>query len=97
MLTSTSSNFEEALKKVEKSPYLSKQSFKDKQGVLDGLHEMVKTKKLLEKGLKNKVEVLKEHILEACACMKDAKEEAKELVQISFKAVSKAASSKAKK
>ena len=98
MLTSTSSNFEEALKKVEKSPYLSKQSFKDKQGVLDGLHEMVKkTKKLLEKGEKNKVEVLKEHILEACACMKDAKEEAKELVQISFKAVSKAASSKAKK
>ena len=98
MLTSTSSNFEEALKKVEKSPYLSKQSFKDKQGVLDGLHEMVKkTKKLLEKGEKNKVEVLKEHILEACACMKDAKEEAKELVQISFKAVSKAGSSKAKK
>lgn len=43
------------------------------------------------------MEVLKEHILEACACMKDAKEEAKELVQISFKAVSKAASSKAKK
>lgn len=86
------------MKKVEKSPYLSKQSFKDKQGVLDGLHEMVKkTKKLLEKGEKNKVEVLKEHILEACACMKDAKEEAKELVQISFKAVSKAASSKAKK
>ena len=98
MPTSTSSNFEEALKKVEKSPYLSKQSFKDKQGVLDGLHEMAKkTKKLLEKGEKNKVEVLKEHILEACACMKDAKEEAKELVQISFKAVSKAASSKAKK
>lgn len=98
MLTSTSSNFEEALKKVEKSPYLSKQSFKDKQNVLDGLHEMVKkTKKLLEKGEKNKVEVLKEHILEACACMKEAKEEAKELVQISFKAASKAASSKGKK
>ena len=45
MLTSTSSNFEEALKKVEKSPYLSKQSFKDKQGVLDGLHEMMKKTK----------------------------------------------------
>ena len=98
MLTSTSSNFEEALKKVEKSPYLSKQSFKDKQVVLDGLHEMVKkTKKLLEKGEKNKVDTLKDHILEACACMKDAKEEAKELVQISFKTESKAASSKAKK
>ena len=80
------------MKKVEKSPYLSKQSFKDKQ------NEMVKkTKKLLEKGEKNKVEVLKEHILEACACMKEAKEEAKELVQISFKAASKAASSKGKK
>ena len=97
LLTNTSSNFEEALKKVEKSPYLSKQSFKDKQNVLDGLQEMVKkTKKLLEKGEKNRVEVLKEHILEACACMKEAKEEAKELVQISFKAASKAASSSSK-
>ena len=97
LLTNTSSNFEEALKKVEKSPYLSKQSLKDKQNVLDGLQEMVKkTKKLLEKGEKNQVEVLKEHILEACACMKEAKEEAKELMQISFKAASKAASSSSK-
>ena len=55
MLTSTSSNFEKALKKVDKSPYLSKQSFKDKQGVLDGLHEMVKkTKKLLKKEKRTK-------------------------------------------
>ena len=43
------------------------------------------------------MEGLKDHILEACACMKDAKEAANELVQSSLKTESKAASSKAKK
>ena len=52
------------------------------------------TKKLLEKGNKNKVEKLKEHLVDAVSCMKDAKEEAKELVQIGMKALSKASSSK---
>ena len=54
------------------------------------------TKKILAKGEKNKLEALKEHLLAACACMKGAKEEAKELVQLSMKALSKAGSSKAK-
>ena len=97
LLSSTHSNFEEALKKVEKSPYLSKQAFKDKQEVLTNLTEVLKkTKQLLEKGDKNKLEKVKSHLVEACASMKHAKEEAKELVQIGMKALSKAASSKPK-
>lgn len=97
MLLTTISNFEEALKKVEKSPYLSKQSLKDKKEVLASLETMLQTtKKYLEKGEKNKVENLKAHLLEAVSCMKEAKEEAKELVQIGMKALSKASSSKGK-
>ena len=39
------------MKKVEKSPYLSKQSLKDKQAMLKSLEDMVQaTKKILEKG-----------------------------------------------
>ena len=95
LLSSTHSNFEEALKKVEKSPYLSKQALKDKQEMLTNLTEALKTtKQLLEKGDKNKLEKVKSHLVEACAPMKRAKEEAKELVQIGMKALSKAASSK---
>lgn len=97
MLLSCISNFEEALKKVEKSPYLSKQSLKDKKAVQQSLEAMLKSnKKFLEKGNKNKVEQLKEHLVDAVSCMKDAKEEAKELVQIGMKALSKASSSKGK-
>jgi hypothetical protein len=95
MLLSTISNFEEALKKVEKSPYLSKQSLRDKKQSLQSLEAMLKdTKKILEKGDKNKVEKLTAHLVDAVSCMKDAKEEAKELVQISMKALSRASSSK---
>ena len=84
-------DFEEALKKVEKSPYLSKQSLKDKQAMLKSLEDMVQaTKKILEKGGKNTLAGLKKHLLDAVACMKDAKDEAKELVQLSMKALSKA-------
>ena len=51
--------------------------------MLTGLESMLKkTKLLLEKGERNKLEALKHHLLEACACTKEAKEEAKELVQI---------------
>ena len=47
-------DFEEALKKVEKSPYLSEQSLKDKQAMLKSLEDMVQaTKQLLEKGEKH--------------------------------------------
>ena len=85
LLSSTHDNFEEALKKVQKSPYLSKQSWKDKHEVFNGMSKMLAvTKKILEKGEKNKLGALKEHLLRACACMKDAKEEAKELVQLSI-------------
>ena len=91
LLLSTHSNFEEALKKVQKSPYLSKQSLKDKQAVQTSLAKMLEaTKKLLEKGEKNTLEKVKAHLVEAVACMKEAKDEAKELVQIGNKALSKA-------
>ena len=91
LLLNTVSNFEKALKKVEKSPYLSKQSLKDKQAMLKSLEDMVQaTKKILEKGGKNTLAGLKKHLLDAVACMKDAKDEAKELVQLSMKALSKA-------
>ena len=97
LLSSTQNNFEEALKKVAKSPYLSKQSYKDKQAVLSGLGKMLAaTKKILEKGESNKLDAVKEHLLAACACMKEAKEEAKELVQLGMKALSKAGSAKDK-
>ena len=50
------------------------------------------TKSLLEKGEKAKPEALKKHLLVVVACIKDAKDEAKELVQFSHKANSKASS-----
>ena len=97
MLTRTHSNFEEVLKKVEKSLYLSKASLKDKQAMLEQLAKMLKsTKSLLEKGEKAKPEVLKKHSLVVVACIKDAKDEAKELVQFSHKANSKASPAKSK-
>lgn len=95
MLNSTHSNFEEALKKVAKSPYLSKASKGDKEQVLQQLSKMLQsTKKVLEKGEKNKLEAVNLHLKEGVALLKDAKDEAKELVQLSFKAASKASSSK---
>ena len=95
MLNSTHSNFEEALKKVAKSPYLSKASKGDKEQVLQQLSKMLQsTKKVLEKGEKNKLEAVNLHLKEGVALLKDAKGEAKELVQLSFKAASKASSSK---
>ena len=94
MLNSTHSNFEEALKKVAKSPYLSKASKGDKEQVLQQLSKMLQsTKKVLEKGEKNKLEAVNLHLKEGVALLKDAKDEAKELVQLSFKAASKASSS----
>ena len=97
LLTRTHSNFEEALKKVQKSPYLSKASLTDKQAMLVQLAKKVKsTKTLLEKGENANVEVLKKHLLEVVACIKDAKEEAKELVQLSHKTSSKASKSSKK-
>ena len=41
LLSSTHDNFEEALKKVQKSPYLSKQSWKDKHEVFNGMSKML--------------------------------------------------------
>ena len=80
MPTRTHSDFEEALKKVGKSPYLSKASLKDKQAMLEQLAKMLKnTKSLLEKGEKAKPEVLKKRLLEVVARTEDAKDEAKEL------------------
>ena len=57
---------------------------------------MKSTKTLLEKGENANVEVLKKHLLEVVACIKDAKEEAKELVQLSHKTSSKASKSSKK-
>ena len=72
---------------------MSKAGLKDKQAMLEQLAKMLKsTKSLLEKGKKAKPQVLKKHLLVVVACIKDAKDEAKELVQFSHKANSKAGS-----
>ena len=85
------SNFEEALEKVKKSPYMSKQSLKDKQEILQDLTKALqKVKKVLNKGEKNTLDEMKTCMLEVAAVVKTAKEEAKEVVQLGQKALSKA-------
>ena len=90
LVTQTMSNYEEALEKVSHMGYLTKTAFKEKEGYLKALEATLdKVKKLLGKGDKNKLEVVKEALKEAVASLAEAKEEAKELVQISMKANSK--------
>lgn len=95
LLQCAHSNFEAALKKVQKSPYLSKASKSDKQQMLQQLSKKLQvTKNILEKGQKNKLEAVKVHLTATCSLLKEAKDEAKELIQLGQKADSKASSSK---
>ena len=83
-------NYEEALEKVKGMQYLTKPAFKAKEAQLSKLEAALgKVKKQLAKGDKGKVNITKDLLKEAVATMSEAKEEAKELVQISMKTQSK--------
>ena len=83
-------NYEEALEKVKAMKYLSKPALKDKEAQLSKLEATLgKVKTQLGKGDKGKVSITKDVLKEAVATMSEAKEEAKELVQISMKTQSK--------
>ena len=83
-------NYEEALEKVKGMQYLTKPAFKEKEAQLSKLETTLgKVKKQLAKGDKGKVNTTKDLLKEAVATISEAKEEAKELVQISMKPQSK--------
>ena len=91
LLTQTYSNYEEALEKVKKLKYLTKPALKEKEKQLEQLETTLgKVKKLLAKGDKNNLDGIKEALKDAVATLQEAKDEAKELVQISLKTQSKA-------
>ena len=91
ILAHTHSNYEEALEKVKKLSYLGKGPLKEKEALLKALHSTLEgVKKHLVKGEKNKLGVLKDLLKDSVKVIKDAKEEAKELVQISMRTTSKA-------
>jgi hypothetical protein len=90
LLQQCRTNYEEALEKVKGMQYLTKPAFKEKETQLSKLETALgKVKKQLAKGDKGKVNITKDLLKEAVATMSEAKEEAKELVQISMKTQSK--------
>ena len=90
LVVSTCANYEEALEKVKKCHYLSKPALKEKEQTLKALQGALDNlKKHLAKGDKLKLEKAKEVLVDTLKLLKDAKEDAKELVQISFKTQSK--------
>ena len=91
ILAHTSSNYEEALEKVKKMSYLGKGPLKEKEAHLKLLQSTLENvKKHLVKGDKNKLGVVKDLLKDSVKVIKDAKEEAKELVHISMRTTSKA-------
>ena len=95
LLVHTSANYEEALEKVKKMNYLGKQALKEKEATFKALNDsMQKVKNTLVKGDKNKIEKVKALLVDSVKAVNEAREEAKELVQITLKTHSKAASSK---
>eukprot|EP00435_Cladocopium_sp_Y103_P008276 s403_g2.t1 len=95
LLVHTSANYEEALEKVKKMNYLGKQALKEKEATFKALNDsMQKVKDTLVKGDKNKIEKVKALLVDSVKAVNEAREEAKELVQITLKTHSKAASSK---
>ena len=83
-------NYEEALEKVKGMTYLTKPAFREKEAQLAKLEATLgKVKKQLAKGDKGKVSITKDVLKEAVATISEAKEEAKELVQIIMKTQSK--------
>ena len=95
MLGSCATNFEEALAKVKKCGYLTKAGLKGKENNLKALEKALQSvKQHLAKGEKSKLKALKDVLLEGAEVLKEAKEESKELVQITMKTQSKAGSKK---
>ena len=91
LVQSTMTNYEEALEKVKAMQYLTKQVLKDKQAQLVSLEQTLeKVKKQLAKGDKGKLVAVKDLLKEAVSAIQEAKEEAKELVQISMRTRSQA-------
>ena len=94
LLTSTMSNYEEALDKVKKKQYLSKAALKDKEQQLKDLESTLgKVKKHLGKGegpsTEANLKAIQDLLKAAVHSISEAKEEAKELVQITMKTTSK--------
>ncbi|CAK9031114.1 Uncharacterized protein SCF082_LOCUS19502 [Durusdinium trenchii] len=86
LLAHTMANYEEALEKVKPMGYLSKPALKQKEDMLKTLQKSFnQVKDILLKAEKTKVSKMKDLLKEAVAVVKDAKDEAKELVQISMK------------
>ena len=95
LLAHTSCNYEEALEKVKKLGYLGKAALKEKETTLKLLVDTLqKVKETLVKGGTTKVDKLKALVVEGVKVAKDAKEETKELVQISMRTQSKASTKK---
>ena len=93
LLTSTMSNYEEALDKVKKKQYLSKTALKEKEEQLVLLENTLgKVKKHLGKGegpcADANLKAIQDVLKIAVQAMSEAKEEAKELVQITMKTTS---------
>ena len=93
LLTSTMSNYEEALDKVKKKQYLSKTVLKEKEEQLVLLENTLgKVKKHLGKGegpcADANLKAIQDVLKIAVQAMTEAKEEAKELVQITMKTTS---------
>ena len=93
LLTSTVSNYEEALDKVKKKQYLSKTAVKEKEEQLVLLENTLgKVKKHLGKGegpsTDANLKAIQDVLKIAVQAMAEAKEEAKELVQITMKTTS---------
>ena len=93
LLTSTMSNYEEALDKVKKKQYLSKGALKEKEEQLVLLENTLgKVKKHLAKGegpcTDANLKAIQDVLKIAVQAMTEAKEEAKELAQITMKTTS---------
>eukprot|EP00435_Cladocopium_sp_Y103_P007758 s3875_g2.t1 len=90
LLQQCMANYEEALEKVKNIQYLTKPALKKKETQLSKLEATLgKVKKQLAKGDKGKIITSKDLLKEVVATISEAKEEAKELVQISMRTNSK--------
>ena len=93
LLQSTMTNYDEALEKVKGMNYLAKSALKDKQQQLVCLETTLeKVKKQVAKGDNGRLQAIKDLLKEAVSVIQQAKEEAKELVQISMSTKSQASS-----
>lgn len=85
------SNYEEALAKVKGMNFLTKPALKEKEKMLNEVEaSLEKVKKILAKGENAKLDTIKATLTEAVATIANAKEESKDLAQISMRTQSKA-------